>query len=97
VIHSLFDTEFGTLAARSRAHLDNVATFTDTITGCAFGNAHLVPCDNGRMNLLHHGCLYLTEKEYTLVFVQETAAIPPTYKILRRETAVEEIRSVALE
>jgi hypothetical protein len=93
VIQALFDTDLGTLAARSRAHLDNAASFTESITGRAFGNALVVPGENGRMHLLHHGFSCLTESEFSLVFVQGNHSDSSYFKILNREAAVEEVRS----
>jgi hypothetical protein len=63
-----FDTHLGTIASRSKLHLQDVK-FTETITGSATGNALIVPGAPGRMNLLHHGFSCLTEGEFSLVFV----------------------------
>ena len=94
VIQALFETDLGTLAACSRAQHNNAATFTETITDRAFGNALIVPGENGRMHLLHHGFSCLTESEFSLVFVQGNHSDSSYFKILNREAAVEEIRSV---
>ena len=94
VIQSLFGTDLGILAARSRTHLNNPANFTETITGRSFGNALLVPGQAGHMHLLHHGFSCLTEAEYSLVFAQGNHSDSSYFKILNRSLAVEEIRSV---
>jgi hypothetical protein len=94
VIQNLFASDLGLLAERSRAHLGNVANFTDTITGRSFGNAILIPGQAGHMQLLHHGFPCMTDSEYSLVFAQGNHSDSSYFKILDREIAVEEIRSV---
>ena len=94
MIQTLFTSDLGTLADRTRTHLSNVANFTDTITGRSFGNAILIPGQAGHMQLLHHGFSCLTDTEYSLVFAQGNHSDSSYFKILDREIAVEEIRSV---
>jgi hypothetical protein len=94
VIQNLFASDLGLLAERSRSHLGNVANFTDTITGRSFGNAILIPGQAGHMQLLHHGFSCMTDSEYSLVFAQGNHSDSSYFKILDREIAVEEIRSV---
>ena len=46
------------------------------------------------MQLLHHGFSCMTDSEYSLVFAQGNHSDSSYFKILDREVAVEEIRSV---
>ena len=96
VIQTLFVSNLGTLADRSRTHLSgNEANFTDTITGGSFGNTILIPGPAGHMQLLHHGfsCL-LTGTECSIIFAQGNHSDSSYFKILDREIAVEEIQSI---
>jgi hypothetical protein len=95
IIQNFFSTDLGTLAARTRLHLNSTSAFTDTVTGYSFGNAILVQGDDtGQMRLLHHGFSCLTDDEFSLVFVQGNMSDSSYFKILGRAVAVEEIRSV---
>jgi hypothetical protein len=94
IVQSFFLSDLGSLAVKTRSHLNNTANFTETITGRSFGNAILIPGSTaGNMQLLHHGFSCLTDEEYSIVFVQGNMSDSSYFKILDRTLAVEEIRS----
>ena len=93
-IQNLFQTDLGTLAAKSKAHLQSVGAFTETITGGAHGNMLLIPGAKGRMHLIHHGFSCLTDDGFALVFVQGNLSDCSYFRILDRNEAVEEIKVI---
>ena len=86
-IQNLFQTNLGTLAAKSKSHLQNFGKFTETITDSAHGNMILVPrITTGKMQLIHHGFSCSTDDGFALVFAQGNSTNVPTSESLIEPT-----------
>ena len=93
-IQNLFQTHLGTLAAKSKSHLQNTGKFTESITGSAHGNMILIPGTTGKMQLIHQWFSCSTDDGFALVFVQRNLSDYSYFRILDRNEAVKAIKVI---
>ena len=88
---ALFETNTGTLAAKTARNKSSVHRLTEVVSGSGNGNMLLVPGIGGRVQVIHHGFATEVNDEFALVFVHGNVDEFATFKVLDREAAVEPI------
>ena len=85
----------GTLATRTRTHLNDALHFTESVAGSAYGNMFVVPGPPGKVHLLQHGFTCATAEGMVMIFVQEGNLSDCCYfKVLARSSAIEPIKVI---
>ena len=92
-IQALFQQTWTTLAERSASHLSNAARLSETVGGHTFGSMMLVPGPKGRMQMLHHGFTYESDKMgFQLAFAQGNLGECWYFKIVPKGDVTEPIK-----
>ena len=62
----LFETNTGTLAAKTARNKDSIHKLTESIAGSGYGNMMLIPGTNGMVQVTHHGFATEVDGEFAL-------------------------------